>query len=245
MNTRSHSYHRTTLDDVGSSGIGRKRSYVVDSPERPQNGKQTPAFQRPRRQMTGRVALTASQIHRVSTQDTSEYSQRHCLALTPDPVANPLLSLAHPAYGLPEELVRNLASLAIRSIYPWQQDCLLRSGAMSGANLVYTAPTGGGKSLVADIVMLKKILEHPGKKALVVLPYVALVQEKTRWLRQVVQGLLKSSVNDVSKPPMFRARGDEALVKVMGFYGGSTSRASWNDMDIAVCTIEKVEHPVP
>lgn len=138
--------------------------------------------------------LQAAKIVDVVPRPLSEYSQRKALALTPGPTSNPLLDLSHSAYGLPEGLVRNFTSLGIRLIYPWQSECLLRSGALEGKrNLVYTAPTGGGKSLVADILMLKKIIEHPEKKALLVLPYVALVQEKLRWLRKVVEGVYQEA----------------------------------------------------
>lgn len=73
----------------------------------------------------------------------SEYSQRRTLALTPSPVSDPRLELSHASYGLPMELVCNLRGLGIYSIYPWQSECLLESGALNGTqNLVYTAPTG-------------------------------------------------------------------------------------------------------
>jgi DNA polymerase theta len=48
-------------------------------------------------------------------------------------------------------MVDNLASLGIKQIYPWQKSCLRGPGLLTGEkNLVYCAPTGGGKSLVAD-----------------------------------------------------------------------------------------------
>jgi len=107
----------------------------------------------------------------------SVYSQRRAIAATPTPATNPLLSLSHPSYDLPERLVENFSSLGVNCIYPWQSKCLLADKLISGeGNLVYTAPTGGGKSLVADVLMLKKVIKHPGKKGLLVLPYVALVQ---------------------------------------------------------------------
>ncbi|KAM0643910.1 hypothetical protein ACHAQF_002094 [Verticillium nonalfalfae] len=66
-----------------------------------------------------------------------------------------------------------------KTIYPWQKACLLGPGLLSGEkNLIYSAPTGGGKSLVADVLMLKRVLEDKDAKAILVLPYVALVQEK-------------------------------------------------------------------
>ncbi|KAL8796698.1 MAG: hypothetical protein Q9195_001088 [Heterodermia aff. obscurata] len=101
----------------------------------------------------------------------SEYSQRRAASSTPSASLNPLLRLSHPAYGLPESLVKNFTSLGIDSIYPWQSSCLLGRGVLNGqTNLVYSAPTGGGKSLVADVVMLKRVLEDPKKKAILVLP---------------------------------------------------------------------------
>jgi hypothetical protein len=73
----------------------------------------------------------------VSPQPITEYTQRHALPCSPGPSQNPLLSLSHPRYGLPEQLVSNLQSLGVRSIYPWQSSCLLGKGLMSGkTNLI-------------------------------------------------------------------------------------------------------------
>jgi DNA polymerase theta len=120
----------------------------------------------------------------------------------------------------------------------------LKSGALGGENnLVYTAPTGGGKSLIADVLMLKKVIDTPGEKAMLVLPYVALVQEKMRWLRKVVEGITKTPASPFlgeRRPSAWRKRGDEDSVRVAGFFGGSKTKATWDDMDVAVCTIEKV-----
>ncbi|KAF9774907.1 hypothetical protein IL306_007040 [Fusarium sp. DS 682] len=88
--------------------------------------------------------------------------------------------------------------------------------------------------------MLKRILEEKGTKALLVLPYVALVQEKVRWLRNVVQGLLfapETTADDDKR--IWRRRADENKVRVVGFFGGGKVRATWADFDIGVCTLEK------
>ena len=117
---------------------------------------------------------------------------------------------------------------------------------MSGEkNLVYTAPTGGGKSLVAEVLMLKKVIEGPRKKAILVLPYVALVQEKSRWLRRAVEGVCKNVALLDDTPDRYRrSRHDHTSVRVVGFFGGSKARATWADVDIAVCTIEKVNSSI-
>ena len=149
--------------------------------------------------------IEASEIFRttnesISPPQTSEYSQRQATKSTPSASLNPLLRLSHPCYGLPESLVRNFVAMGIDSIYPWQSSCLLGRGVLTGErNLVYSAPTGGGKSLVADVLMLKRIIENPTKKAILVLPYVALVQEKLSWLRKIVAGVSRNYHSTVGK----------------------------------------------
>ena len=197
--------------------------------------------------------VVASEIHEINegqhlASHVSEYSQRRAAASTPSASLNPLLSLSHPRYGLPETLVNNLSSLGINSIYPWQSSCLLGHGLLAGErNLVYTAPTGGGKSLVADVLMLKRVLEDPTKKAIVVLPYVALVQEKLKWLRKAVEGVqknLEAAGSSSTQPSGRRSLNNHRSVRVAGFFGGSKARATWSDIDVAVCTIEKVRMEV-
>lgn len=202
-------------------------------------------LKRQRSHAGGKNRIEASKICTLTSgPDISNNEQplRQIPALTPGPSQNPLLSLSHPRYGLPERLVKNLASLGINSIYPWQSSCLLGRGLLNGEkNLVYTAPTGGGKSLVADVLMLKRVIEDPTKKAILVLPYVALVQEKLKWLRKIVDRVAKRVTFESqtsSQLPAWR-RPHNSSVRVVGFFGGSKARASWSDADIAICTIEK------
>jgi len=197
-----------------------------------------------------RPRLTTSAIRDTSAGEPDEvpravsvYSQRRAVAAIPIPASDPLLTLAHPAYDLPGRLVQNLAFLGVNSIYPWQAKCLLADRLLKGeGNLTYVAPTGGGKSLVSDILMLKKVIENRDKKAILVLPYVALVQEKLRWLRRVVEGVEKKAGQKMhdGKDSIWRKIGNEDSIRVVGLVGGSRSRLVWADVDIAVCTIEKV-----
>ncbi|RFU77694.1 dna polymerase theta subunit [Trichoderma arundinaceum] len=189
--------------------------------------------------------LSASRIVTFNaSEDPSEYTQRRVFAATPSSSIDAELDLAHPVYNLPPQLVDNFASLGIKQIYPWQKNCLKGPGLLTGAkNLVYCAPTGGGKSLVADLLMLKRIIEEPETKALLILPYVALVQEKVRWLRTVVQGLSVNLDPDALEKQkansIWQLRPDHDSIKVVGFFGGGKIRSTWQDFDIGICTLEK------
>jgi hypothetical protein len=195
--------------------------------------------------------LNASILRNCSSTDPahipSTYSRLPVSSALPTSTTNPLLSLSHPAYGLPEKLISNFSSLGIKSIYQWQSDCLLQGSLLSGdGNLIYVAPTGGGKSLVADILMLRKIMSNPGKKGILVLPFVALVQEKLRWFRSLVDGLVKQTplASCQEHQLIWRSKGNENSVRIAGFIGGSKSRIQWDDMDMAICTIEKVRRKI-
>ncbi|XP_077639163.1 helicase POLQ-like isoform X2 [Lonchura striata] len=87
-----------------------------------------------------------------------------------------------PFYGLPskvKDLFRQLRG--IETLYEWQHDCLMLESLQQRKNLIYSLPTSGGKTLVAEIIILQELLCRQ-KDVLMILPYVAIVQEKVRGL---------------------------------------------------------------
>jgi replicative superfamily II helicase len=89
------------------------------------------------------------------------------------------LELALSQLGLRDSFVQALKELNITECYPWQA-AALREAVPAGSNFVYTAPTSGGKSLVADILMLRRLQDRisdwkkPRAKALVLVPYLSI-----------------------------------------------------------------------
>lgn len=105
-------------------------------------------------------------------------------------------------------------------LYQWQADCLTTDpGVMAGArNLVFCAPTSGGKTLVAEVLMLRRLAQDPDRKALLVLPYVSLCREKSARLRPLLEPLGKE---------VKESFGGQQSLHVLGRSAG-----------VVVCTIE-------
>ncbi|XP_060791946.1 helicase POLQ-like isoform X2 [Neoarius graeffei] len=87
-----------------------------------------------------------------------------------------------PFFGLPSKVKDLIMRLKrIDDLYEWQKVCLNLDSVLHRKNLIYSLPTSGGKTLVAEILIFKEILCRK-KDALLILPYVSLVQEKVRGL---------------------------------------------------------------
>ncbi len=126
--------------------------------------------------------------------------------------------------GLPSELLLAYQHVGIKDLYTWQSSCLENSGVLKGHNLIYCAPTSGGKSLVADLAILHTVIVSH-RKVLIVMPYVSLVIEKELSLKKLLTYLNRS-----------RLRKDR--LKVASYYGEKALSRRFKE-SIIVCTIEK------
>ncbi|KAF5797771.1 putative DNA-directed DNA polymerase [Helianthus annuus] len=118
---------------------------------------------------------------------------------------------------LPSEICKIYKRRGISKLYPWQVDCLQVDGVLQKRNLVYCASTSAGKSFVAEILMLRRVLSTR-KVALLVLPYVSICAEKAEHLEALLEPLDKH---------------------VRSYYGSQGGGALPKDTSVAVCTIEK------
>ncbi|MFH1202337.1 MAG: DEAD/DEAH box helicase [Candidatus Omnitrophota bacterium] len=85
-------------------------------------------------------------------------------------------------FNLPEELVKTLESAGLTSFYP-PQAMAIKRGILDGGNFVLSCPTASGKTLVAELCMLKDILLHKNR-CLYVVPLRALASEKYEDFKQ-------------------------------------------------------------
>ncbi|WAR06887.1 DPOLQ-like protein [Mya arenaria] len=121
------------------------------------------------------------------------------------------------SWGLPAAVVQQYEGRGVSHMFPWQAECLLTGNVLSGGNLVYSAPTSAGKTMVAELLMLKRVLETR-KKAIFILPFVSVTREKMFYLQELYQ---------------------DAGIRVGGFMGHHSPAGGFSNVDVAVCTIEK------
>ena len=94
-------------------------------------------------------------------------------------------------WGLPPGILASLEKhTKIKSLFEWQADCLSHDPAVAQghSNLVYFAPTSGGKSIVSEILMLRAILGFK-KRALYILPFISIVNEKCQVLSKICENV--------------------------------------------------------
>jgi replicative superfamily II helicase len=87
-----------------------------------------------------------------------------------------------PNWALPHLVVDILKNRGVARVHDWQSECLQTTGVVDGKSLVYSLPTSGGKTYVAEILLLRMVHVHR-KVAIFVLPYVSIVMEKVKSLK--------------------------------------------------------------
>jgi helicase len=123
---------------------------------------------------------------------------------------------------LPSPIIDFYESSGIRELYPPQSEAV-KKGFLDGKSLLAAIPTASGKTLLAEMAMLKSIAN--GGKALYIVPLKALASEKFERFRQFSQLNIK-----------------EGGVKAGISTGDYDSRDEWlGDRDIIVATSEKTD----
>ena len=143
-------------------------------------------------------------------------------------------------YGLPEAARHLYAARGVTKGYAWQEEVLARPDVCAGDNFVYSLPTSGGKTFVAEVVLMRAILRAmgmglgsgnnkgsvaqaaanggAGSSCLFVLPFVSLAEEKCKALQPFADAL---------------------HFNVEGYYGVQGRFPAPSAPTIFVCTIEK------
>uniref|UniRef100_A0A1B0BTV0 DNA polymerase theta n=1 Tax=Glossina palpalis gambiensis TaxID=67801 RepID=A0A1B0BTV0_9MUSC len=122
------------------------------------------------------------------------------------------------AWNLPLNVLKEYDRKGVRNMFDWQVECLSNPKVLfEYCNLVYSAPTSAGKTLISEILLLKTVLER-NRKVIMILPFISVVREKTFYLQDLLTG---------------------AGYRVEGFFGGYIPPGGFESIHVAICTIEK------
>ncbi|XP_076020488.1 helicase POLQ-like isoform X2 [Genypterus blacodes] len=143
----------------------------------------------PRRSMTDQLkramlcnAAAPSSVSRTVALKEAVVSEEMSVAMQAMETVSVETTDLGPFFGLPTKVKDLMYKLkGITKLYDWQETCLDLDCVRERKNLIYSLPTSGGKTLVAEILILRELLCHK-KDCLFILPYISLVQEKVRGL---------------------------------------------------------------
>jgi helicase len=115
------------------------------------------------------------------------------------------------------------------------------AGLLEGKNLLVCTPTASGKTLVAELAMLNNLLNHPGKKAVYIVPLKALASEKFRQFKKKYAHLIKIalSIGDLDSDDPYLAAYDMIICTSEKFDSLIRHKAPWLSM-ISVVIIDEI-----
>ncbi|XP_011875915.1 PREDICTED: DNA polymerase theta-like [Vollenhovia emeryi] len=122
------------------------------------------------------------------------------------------------SWGLSPNILQKYTARGVECMFPWQMECLSNHLVMQERrNLVYSAPTSAGKTFVAEILLIKTVLERK-KKVIFILPFVSVVREKMYYFQDLLS---------------------DTGIRVEGFMGGNVPPGGFAATHVAIATIEK------
>ncbi|XP_071359277.1 DNA polymerase theta isoform X3 [Trachinotus anak] len=192
--------------------LDARRDYILFSPTRLAAAMKRAKLQQSLQNQSASVLTVPSGLELSTLSDT--LPQPGIALCAPVEQAEKLLLSS---WGLPKPVLERYQKHGVTHMFEWQAQCLTVGQVLQGGNLVYSAPTSAGKTLVSELLMLKRVLETK-RKALFILPFVSVAKEKMHYLQSVFE---------------------EAGVRVEGYMGSTSAAGGFMVLDVAVCTIEK------
>ena len=96
-------------------------------------------------------------------------------------------------YGIPAEFVEKFKEEKISELYPPQAD-IIRKNLFKDRNLVVSMPTAGGKTLIAALAAIERLIKSR-QKVVYIVPMVALANEKYEYFKKLFEGKYKTAIS--------------------------------------------------
>ncbi len=144
-------------------------------------------------------------------------------------------------YHFPPEAIKILNDSGINQLYP-PQAAAVEKGILEGKNLLLSVPTAAGKTLMAELCMLKSILHNNGR-CLYIAPLKALASEKYEDFKNKYEKLgikVGIATGDLDSPNKFLNRYQILIATAEKVDSLLRSRAKWLIDTLSVVVLDEI-----
>ncbi|MFH1856020.1 MAG: DEAD/DEAH box helicase [Candidatus Omnitrophota bacterium] len=144
-------------------------------------------------------------------------------------------------YNFPEEVTKILNRHGYVDFYPPQKEAVSR-GLLDKKNFILSMPTASGKTLLAELCMLKTILKEGGK-CIYVVPLKALASEKAEDFKDKYESLgikTTSATGDYDVPSSYLANYDIIVATAEKVDSLLRFRARWLSQEISMAVFDEI-----
>ncbi len=144
-------------------------------------------------------------------------------------------------YHFPDEMIKALTDSGIIDFYP-PQEAAIKKGVLDGKNLLLSVPTAAGKTFIAELCMVKSILQNNGR-CLYVAPLKALASEKFQDFTERYSPLgikVGISTGDLDSPNKFLNRYQILIATAEKVDSLLRSRAKWLIDSLSVVILDEI-----
>ncbi len=144
-------------------------------------------------------------------------------------------------YGFPQTVIDALTASGITTLYPPQVEAI-RRGVLDKKNVVLSVPTAAGKTLIAELCMLKSILQDGGK-ALYIAPLKALASEKYNDFRKKYGPLgikIGIATGDLDSPSRYLDRYQILIATAEKVDSILRAKAGWLVNSLSVVVLDEI-----
>jgi len=144
-------------------------------------------------------------------------------------------------HSFPPSVAENLAASGIINLHPPQAEAIKR-GVLDGKNVVMAVPTAAGKTLIAELCMLKSILQSGGK-ALYIAPLKALASEKYNDFKKKYEALgikVGIATGDLDSPSKYLDRYQILIATAEKVDSILRNKAGWLINSLSVIVLDEI-----
>jgi helicase len=144
-------------------------------------------------------------------------------------------------YNFPQSVADILINSGITTLHPPQAEAI-RKGVLDKKNVVMAVPTAAGKTLIAELCMLKSIMQDGGK-ALYIAPLKALASEKYNDFKKKYESLgikIGIATGDLDSPSKYLDRYQILIATAEKVDSILRSKAGWLINSLSVIVLDEI-----